>query len=79
MPALIPRPDTLLARPKTIAEVLSPMEGAEVEFWTPRMEPRAEGIVGVFRGGRFWSSDMADHWMPSEVGTWQPRAVAGSR
>ncbi len=29
------------------------------------------GIDGVYKGGRFWSTDLADHWAPREVTWWE--------
>lgn len=55
-----------------IAALTKPTEGARVEFWTKGMKiVHAErGIVGVFKGGRFWSQDLADHWNLGELKLW---------
>lgn len=50
---------------------LTPIQGQQVEFWPNRMPRKWAGIKGVFEGGRFWSLDKADFWMPSEVASWQ--------
>lgn len=50
----------------------TPREGAKVEFWPNGMTivPAERGIIGVYKDGRFWSHDLADHWAPREIHTW---------
>lgn len=53
-----------------VLSFLTPIQGQKVEFWPRRMPRRWAGIQGYFEGGRFWSQDGADYWLPSEVVTW---------
>lgn len=53
---------------------LIPHEGAGVRFCTRQsisQDLNFHSITGVFRDGRFWSADMADHWTPGEVTRWE--------
>lgn len=55
------------------AECFTPNESTAVEFWTRGMAERFKagcGIPGIFKEGRFWSADGADHWSLSEVVAW---------
>lgn len=56
---------------------LIPHEGEGVRFCTRQsisQDLNFHGITGVFRDGRFWSADMADHWTPGEVTRWEHAA-----
>jgi hypothetical protein len=60
------------------AAALLPADGAGVRFCTRQSLSRDlgfHGINGFFRGGRFWSCDMADHWTPGEVTRWEYTAA----
>jgi hypothetical protein len=62
----------------TIGELLKPNDGAGVRFTTKQslgMDLNHHGINGFYRNGRFWSCDMADHWMPHEVTNWTHTAA----
>lgn len=54
-------------------DVHKPTSGSFVEFWCHRMSMHGKpgtGIRGLFREGRFWSHDNADHWSLNEVACW---------
>lgn len=53
---------------------LLPQEGTQVRFvtnFTISQDVAKHGIDGVFKGGKFWSTDLADHWAPREVTRWE--------
>lgn len=55
-----------------------PQEGQLVRFvdrFSISQDVATHGIPGIFKDGRFWSHDMADHWAPHEVTFWAIRSI----
>lgn len=63
---------------KSFGELFVPRDGDTVRFCTTQSisnDIDRHGISGVFRDGRYWSVDMADHWSASEVTFWQHEGI----
>lgn len=61
-----------------MAVAFRPFNDTPVRFLTTlslSQDMRTQGIDGIYKDGRFWSTDMADHWTIHEVTGWEHRAT----